>query len=130
MASDPDTPPVDLDALRRAAAPVIAWYEQLLAGEPMPLASLDRALGALRTLPPVSGRLGRAMALVATGGRQATTEETIAALELLRHTAGLRHMPVPPAPDSSPGVGGAARSRRRRGPRQWSQPPLPGIEEP
>jgi hypothetical protein len=121
MASDPDTPPVDLDALRRAAAPVIAWYEQLLAGEPMPLASLDRALGALRALPPVSGRLGRAMALVATGGRQATTEETIAALELLRCSTGLRRVPTPaPAEPSKP--------KRRGGRAGWTQERLPGLD--
>lgn len=122
--------PIDLAALRRAAAPVVAWYEQLLAGQPMPLAELDRALVELRELPPVGGRLGRALAMVGRAGRDATTEETIAALELLRHTAGLRHVRVPPAHDRSPGVGGVARSPRRRGPRPWSQPPLPGIEEP
>ena len=121
MASDPDTPPVDLDALRRAAAPVIAWYEQLLAGEPMPLASLDRALGALRTLPPVSGRLGRAMALVATGGRQATTEETIAALELLRNSTGLRSVATPTPAEPS-------KAKRRGGRGGWTQERLPGLD--
>lgn len=121
MASDPDTPPVDLDALRRAAAPVIAWYEQLLAGEPMPLASLDRALGALRTLPPVSGRLGRAMALVATGGRQATTEETIAALELLRCSTGLRSVATPTQAEPST-------AKRRAGRGGWTQERLPGLD--
>ena len=123
MANDRDNPPVDLDALRRAAGPVIAWYEEFLAGEPMPLASLDRALGGLRALPPVSGRLGRAMALVATGGRQATTEETIAALELLRCSTGLRHAPRPPsAPPQAP------KSRRRRGRASWTQQHLPGLD--
>ena len=123
MASDADNRPVDLDVLRRAAGPVIAWYERFLAREPMPLSSLDRALGGLRALPPVSGRLGRAMALVATGGRQATTEETIAALELLRCSTGLRHAPPPlPAPLQTP------RSRRRRGRASWTQQHLPGLD--
>src|SRR5688500_17192117 len=108
MANDPHTPLVDLGALRRAAGPVIAWYERFLAGQPMPLAALDRALGGLRALPPVSGRLGRAVALVATGGRLATTEETIAALELLRRSTGLRRLPPPAA--AQPG-----KPRRRRG---------------
>ncbi|HEX2187002.1 MAG TPA: hypothetical protein VHN78_16015 [Chloroflexota bacterium] len=121
MASDADDRPVDLDVLRRAAGPVIAWYERFLAREPMPLSSLDRALGGLRALPPVSGRLGRAMALVATGGRQATTEETIAALELLRSSTGLRHAPQP-APAEAP------KSRRRRGRASWTQQQLPGLD--
>ncbi len=116
--------PVDLAALRRAAAPVVAWYEQFLAGEPMPLAELDHALVELRALLPIGGRLGRALAVVATGGRDATTEETVAAFEFLRHSAGLRHIPPPPPTAARPG---AAPSRRRRG-RPWTQPPLPGIE--
>jgi hypothetical protein len=123
MASHPDSAPVDLDALRRAAGPVIAWYERFLAGEPMPLAALDRALGGLRSLPPVSGRLGRAMALVATGGRQATTEETLAALELLRCSTGLRHLPPPPpAPALTPKV------KRRRARPSGIQQRLPGLD--
>ena len=70
MAPDP-APPVDLAVLRRAAAPVVAWYEQLLAGSPMPLVELDRALVGLKALPPLGGRLGRALATVATAGRNA-----------------------------------------------------------
>lgn len=122
MASDAGNPPVDLDVLRRAAGPVIAWYEQFLAREPMPLSSLDRALGALRALPPVSGRLGRAMALVASGGRQASTEETIAALELLRRSTGLR----PAAQQQTRAE--APRSGRRRGRASWTQQQLPGLD--
>ncbi|MFP5375335.1 MAG: hypothetical protein ACLGIO_00940 [Acidimicrobiia bacterium] len=122
--------PIDLAELRRAAAPVVAWYEGFLAGQPMPLADLDRALVDLRALPPVGGRLGRALAMVGRAGRDATTEETIAALELLRHTAGLRHVPAPPEPHTAPVPSPTAKApKRRRGPRQWSQPPLPGIEE-
>jgi hypothetical protein len=123
MANDPDNPPLELDALRRVAGPVIAWYEQFLAGEPMPLASLHRALGGIRAVPPVSGRLGRAMALVATGGRQATTEETIAALELLRCLTGLCCVaPQPPAAAAQEPT-----ARRRRGRRPWTQQRFPGL---
>jgi hypothetical protein len=125
MTATSDPAPVDLGALRCAAAPVVAWYEQFLAGQPMPLADLDHALTGLRALPPISGRLGRALAVVAAGGRDATTEETIAALEFLRHSAGLRHVPPPAPPAAQPAV--APRRRRRRG-RPWTQPPLPGIE--
>jgi hypothetical protein len=125
MAENPDDTPVDLTALRRAAAPVIAWYERFLAGEPMPLASLDTALGGLRALPPIGGRLGTAQALVATGGRQATTEETIAALELLRHHTGLRHAPSPHPPTAA-----STKAPRRRRSRPWTQDHLPGMEQP
>ena len=121
--------PVDLGALRAAAGPVIAWYEQLLAGRPMPVAELDEALVGIRALPPISGRLGKALALVASGGREATTEETVAALELLRHSAGLRHVPLPvpsPAPGTTPPPRPAKGNRRRR---DWTQPPLPGITD-
>ena len=121
MVGWPLTPTPRPSTSTRCAAPVIAWYEQLLAGEPMPLASLDRALGALRALPPVSGRLGRAMALVATGGRQATTEETIAALELLRCSTGLRSVATP-----TPAEPSKAKRRASRG--GWTQERLPGLD--
>jgi hypothetical protein len=124
MAEDSDDPPVDLTALRRAAAPVIAWYERFLAGDPMPLASLDAALGGLRGLPPIGGRLGKALALVAAGGRQATTEETIAALERLRHHTGLRHVPSPPPPAAA-----STRAPRRPRSRPWTQDHLPGLDQ-
>lgn len=116
MASSAHDSPVDLDALRIAAAPVVAWYEQLLAGRPMPVADLDVALVGIRALPPISGRLGKALALVATGGREATSDETVAAFELLRCSAGLRSKPA------------ATTGTRRRRKRDWTQPPLPGIE--
>ena len=100
-ASDPDL--VDLGALRTAVAPVVAWYERFLDGQPMPVADLDHALVDVRALPPIGGRLGKALGVVASGGRGASTEETVAALEVLRHSAGLRHVPRPGA-----GGGGAA----------------------
>jgi len=129
MTPPSDDGPVDLAALRAATAPVVAWYEQLLSGAPMPVADLDVALAGIRALPPVSGRLGRALALVATGGREATSDETLAAFELLRCSAGLRW--APPVPASPPvGAGPGAKSPRRRRRGQWSQPTLPGIDDP
>jgi len=122
MASSAHDSPVDLDALRVAAAPVVAWYAQLLAGRPMPVADLDVALVGIRALPPISGRLGKALALVATGGREATSDETVAAFELLRCSAGLRSKPATSQP------GAATTGTRRRRKRDWTQPPLPGIE--
>ncbi len=125
---DASQQPVNLGALRAAAAPVIAWYERFLGGEPMPVTGLDAALRSLRALPPVGGRLGRALVLVATGGRGATTEEAVAALEVLHSSAGLRHLP-PPGP-TSPGLSPSPPSSppRRRRSRKWRQPPLPGMD--
>ena len=117
----PQEHPVDLVALRAAVAPVRDCYEAFLAGHPLDLPRLDRALAGLRALPPVGGRLGRALAVVAVGGHDATTEETVAALDLLRASAGLRCPPPRPvAPASQP--------RRRRRNRTCSQAALPGIE--
>ena len=120
--------PVDLAALRAAAGPVIAWYEAFLAGRPRAVSDLDVALRGLRALPPIGGRLGRAVTLVATGGRQATTEETIAALERLRGVAGLR-CTTSPAPRATEADPGASRGRRRHR-SAWTQPPFPGMERP
>lgn len=127
MAASAADVPVDLGALRAAAAPVIVWYEGFLAGRPSLIADLDVALQAMRTLPPIGGRLGRALALVAAGGRLATTRETIAALETIRATAGLRPL-SPPRPVAAAAATdkGSVPKRRRRG-REWSQPELPGI---
>jgi len=127
MTPPSDDSPVDLAALRAAAAPVVAWYEQLLAGVPMPVADLDVALAGIRALPPVSGRLGRALALVATGGREGTSDETLAAFELLRGSAGLRWAPPAPAPPPPGADAKTPRRRRRRG--ESSQPTLPGIDD-
>jgi hypothetical protein len=124
MAPTSASAPVDLAALRTAASPVIAWYEAFLAGRPTALADLDVALRGLRTLPPVGGRLGRAVALVAAGGRQASTEETIAALERLRASAGLRAT-VPATPTETQQTPPVAKGRRRK--TDWTQPPFPGM---
>ncbi len=125
--SAPD--PVDLAALRAAAGPVIAWYEAFLTGGPAALADLDVALRALRCLPPIGGRLGGALALVATGGREATTEQTIAALERLRASTGLHQPPArnPQARSALKTSAGAKRTSRRLTRRQI-QPHRPGMD--
>jgi hypothetical protein len=84
---------VDLPLLRRACGPVIGCYERFLSEGSVDLHDLDKALASLRVLPPLEGRLGRAVALVASGGAGAPTEQTLAALELLRTTTGLRSSP-------------------------------------
>lgn len=126
MAPTSASPPVELAALRAAAGPVIAWYEAFLAGHPMALADLDVALRDLRSLPAIGGRLGRAVALVATGGRQATTEETIAALERLRASAGLRRT-MPPTPRKTTKATPTTKGRPRNPDR--TQPRFPGMDQ-
>jgi hypothetical protein len=84
---------VDLPLLRRACGPLIGCYERFLSESSVDLHDVDDALASLRVLPPLEGRLGRAVALVTSGGAGAPTEQTLAALELLRSTTGLRPAP-------------------------------------
>jgi hypothetical protein len=112
---------VDLALLRRACDPLIGCYERFLSEGPVDLHDLDDALASLRVLPPLEGRLGRAVALVSSGGAGASTEQTLAALELLRTTTGLRPAPevaLSPAPTTN-------RPAREAGPTQLS---LPGMD--
>jgi hypothetical protein len=73
---------VDLALLRGACGPLIGCYERFLSEGSVALHDLDDALASLRVLPPLGGRLGRAVALVTSGGAGAPTEQTLAALEL------------------------------------------------
>ncbi len=137
MAATPPPRPINLVPLRAAASSVVAWYEAFLAGRPPPVEDLNVPLEGLRGLPPMGGQLGRAVAIIAAGGAQATTEQTIAALETLRAFAGLRRAePVPsttPEPAQPEAAGSehsstAQPTRRRRQGRSWTQPRLPGID--
>jgi hypothetical protein len=114
---------IDLSALRRACGPIIACYERFLADGSLDVDDLDDALASLRVLPALEGRLGRAVTLVVSGGAGAPSEETVAALELLRTTTGLRPAPVAPVPPGPP-TNKPAR-KNGRGP---TQPPLPGLD--
>lgn len=111
--------PVDLLTLRAACAPIIDCYERFISDGDVDVHELDEALAPLRRLPGISGRLGRAIALVAYGGAALSTEDTIEALELLRTTAGLRTPPPPSLSGASP----SPRRRRRRS----NSPRLPGF---
>ncbi len=109
-------PSVDLNILRRSCAPLIAWYERFLAEGRVEIGDLDEALVALRSLPPMGGRLGRAVALLLNSGADASAKETVAALELLRTTTGLRTSRAPaPGPP-------------RRRPARSCQLRLPGVD--
>ena len=78
---------VDLEGLRVACAPVLCCYEAFLATGRLDVASLEPGLAAIRSLPPLRGRLGHALAVVGAGGAGVSTEETVAALETLRRLA-------------------------------------------
>ncbi len=119
----PTTRPVDLLALRRACRPIIRCYERFLSEGHLKVHDLDEALTSLRALPRVGGRLGHAVALLVAGGAGAPSEETLAALELLRTTSGLRlaEAQATSAP-RRPSTGTEA------APVRWSQPPLPGLD--
>ncbi|HEX8771119.1 MAG TPA: hypothetical protein VF711_10170 [Acidimicrobiales bacterium] len=110
--------------------PVISWYEAFLGGGPASVADLDVALGDLRGLPPIGGRLGRAVVLVAAGGREATTEQTVPALERLRASTGLHQHPARKArarsADRTTSTG--ARRTSPHPTRHQIQPHLPGMD--
>ena len=108
--------PVDLSAVRAACAGLVACYERFLGGECLDLVQLNAALAAVRHLPRLGGGVGRALCLLARGGCDASTEETIAALEVLRRAPGLRGCP--------PGAGNGPLAVKR--PRA-AQPTLPGL---
>ncbi|HSH58267.1 MAG TPA: hypothetical protein VK988_01245 [Acidimicrobiales bacterium] len=101
MTPSPPVPPdpqvVDLVAIGHASAPVIEYYDAMRVaaerGEPLDdetKAHLGEALERLRRLPRCGGRLGRAIAVVASGGSDFSVGDTIAALELLRGTLDRR----------------------------------------
>ncbi len=116
----PPFDPVDLMTLRSACAPVIDCYERFLLDGHLDVYELDDALAPLRQLPRIPGRLGCAIALVASGGGAFSTEDTIQALELLRTTTGLRTRP--PSLRTATERRGPSRRRRRPPP-----PRLPGF---
>lgn len=107
-------PVVDLVALSSACRPVVAWYDDLRSGASPDIDALDRAIAGLRSLPEVGGRLGRAIRLVTAGGAR-DLDDTLAAIELLRHAA-LARVSIPSQPTRPT-------SRRRR-----YDVPLPGFE--
>ena len=120
---NPGTEVVDLVAIAEACRPVIVWYDDSLARPqlglaPPALARLDVALANLRSLPHCGGRIGQAIAVVASGGAACSTERTLAALETLRTTLAMCS-PRPRTPPPSP---------PRSGP--IVQPALPGLEGP
>ncbi|HEV2070224.1 MAG TPA: hypothetical protein VGR26_10555 [Acidimicrobiales bacterium] len=120
---NPGTEVVDLVAIAEACRPVIVWYDDFLARPqlglaPPALARLDVALADLRSLPHCGGRIGEAIAVVASGGAACSTERTLAALETLRTTLAMCS-PRPRTPPPSPAPSGPI-----------VQPALPGLEGP
>jgi hypothetical protein len=114
---------VDLEALRAACGPVVALYRRFLdgGGVELDMGELDEALASMRRLPPMKGRMGKALALVASGGAQASTEEVIAALELLSAAPGL-------AGRGSQGRGVVAPVVAVEPAGGFAQPSLPGLD--
>ena len=106
----PATEIVDLVAIAEACRPVLAWYDDFLARPQLGLATpalarLDVALAELRSLPHCGGRIGQAIAVVASGGATCSTDRTLAALETLRTTLAMcptRITSSPPSLSGSP----------------------------
>ena len=114
---------VDLEALRAACGPVVALYRRFLdgGGVELDIAEVDEALTSMRRLPLMKGRMGKALALLANGGTQASTEEVIAALDLLSASPGLTAQGPLEAAPSPPLLGRAPAGG-------FAQPSLPGMD--
>ena len=108
---------INLAAVGRASRPLADWWTRLLVSGEADVDELERARRLLEALPTQPGRLSRAVALVVSGGRDATQAETVAAVELLA-LAAARSRPITR-------VRSASRPRWRR---PVSQPPLPGFK--
>ena len=72
---------------------IVTRMVEVFSGGGLDLVQLNAALAAVRHLPRLGGAVGRALCLLARGGCDASTEETIAALEVLRRAPGLRALP-------------------------------------
>jgi NAD(P)-dependent dehydrogenase (short-subunit alcohol dehydrogenase family) len=104
---------VDLAALRAACAPLLRWYERFLSEGRVDIRELDGALAGVRALAPVGGRLGQAIAVLVNNAGRRSTEQVVAALELLRQMPALRAAPP---------------SCRVEPPRRPLPPRLPGFD--
>lgn len=118
MAAERPTAVVDLVALRRACRPLLTNYDRFLAEGTVDLSQVDAALADIRRLPPLGGRLGRALAVLAAGA-SSCPRDTVAAFELLRSIPALRDIE-----HRSPRTSGRPGRFRPR----VEAPPLPGFE--
>lgn len=100
---------IDLPIVTEAVGHLLDFYDRLLADDDPPISELDAAVARIWSLPPIPGRLGRDIALIARGGEGAGRGEIVAALERLRHLASMD----PPQPEESESADGPARRRRK-----------------
>lgn len=84
--------PIDIAAIGDACRPLLACYEAICDGteSEATLLQLDAAVRRIKALPPLPGRVGRAIRTLATGGRDDGPTATILALECLRSMPALR----------------------------------------
>lgn len=118
---------VDLGAVGRASVALARWYAGLVANGEADVAELARARAELGTLAPQPGPLGRAVALVVSGGDDATDAQVMAAVALLCDAAGRAGSDIAAAPGPRP----------KRRPQTTTastavvaQPTLPGLDAP
>ena len=120
---DPPADVVDLAPLSAACRDLVAWYDELIAGERPPIARLDQVITTLQALPTVGGRIGRDIDLIVNGGAHHTHDEIIGAVERLRTLAN--HQPDEAASSHQQPPRQTQRSKRRN--RPTTQAPLPGL---
>ena len=121
---------IDLVAVGRASAELARWWHDFLAdpeeaGEH--LGQLEEARRQLQALGPVSGRLGRAVALVVAGGGP-NARASVDAIELLAALADWPGARLPTTGRERPPCTASGRSRARsRSATSNEQPCLPGM---
>lgn len=103
---------------------LLAFYDNLLAGNEPPIEQLDNAVVELKALPEIPGRLGRDIALIADGGRGASRNDIVGSLERLRQIAAMKPNTTEPADQPTPK---RKPKPKRTGEPRTPQPTLPGM---
>ncbi len=86
---DDDAQVIHLPTVIGPVRRLLGFYDDLLAGKEPPIEQLDNAVVDIKALPHIPGRLGRDLALIATGGNGASRHEIVGSIERLRQVAAI-----------------------------------------
>jgi|GEM_PF-4411711 len=84
----PDAVVVNLTEVRGVCRRVAGWYLEALAGRDPGLVALEDVLAAVRALPPLGGRVGRALTALSDPPPLLTRGDFFDALGCVRRVAG------------------------------------------
>ncbi len=115
---DDDAQVIHLPAVIGPVRRLLGFYDDLLAGNEPPIEQLDDAVVEIKALPDIPGRLGRDLALIASGGNGASRHDIVGSIERLRHIAAME--PPPATPPATVSL-----TRKKHTPA--SQATLPGL---